>query len=70
MFLKLDPSNMELVTQKQKLLKDAIAETKTKLDTLKTAASQANEQLQKVRARRSSTMHFSVRLQIRVRVRV
>ena len=45
--LKLDPSNTELVTQKQKLLKDAIAETKTKLDTLKTAATQANEQLQK-----------------------
>ena len=45
--LKLDPSNTELVTQKQRLLKEAIAETKTKLDTLKTAAEQANEQLQK-----------------------
>lgn len=45
--LKLDPSNTELVTQKQKLLKDAIAETKTKLETLKVAAEQANEQLQK-----------------------
>ena len=45
--LKLDPSNTELVTQKQKLLKDAIAQTKEKLDTLKLAAEQANEQLQK-----------------------
>ena len=45
--LKLDPSNTELVTQKQKLLKDAIAQTKEKLETLKLAAEQANEQLQK-----------------------
>ena len=45
--LKLDPSNTELVAQKQKLLKDAIAQTKEKLDTLKLAAVQANEQLQK-----------------------
>ena len=45
--LKLDPSNTELVRQKQKLLADAIKETKDKLTTLKTAAEQANEQLQK-----------------------
>ena len=45
--LKLDPSNTELVRQKQKLLADAIKETKEKLSTLKTAAEQANEQLQK-----------------------
>jgi phage-related minor tail protein len=45
--LKLDPSNTELVTQKQRLLGDAIKETKEKLSTLKTAAEQANEQLQK-----------------------
>jgi phage tail tape measure protein, TP901 family, core region len=43
--LKLDPGNTELLTQKQKLLKDAIAETKEKLATLKTAAEQANEAL-------------------------
>ena len=36
--LKLDPSNTELVRQKQKLLADAIKETKEKLSTLKTAA--------------------------------
>ena len=45
--LKLDPSNTELVRQKQKLLADAIKETKDKLTNLKTAAEQANEQLQK-----------------------
>ena len=44
--LKLDPSNTELITQKQRLLGDAIKETKEKLSTLKTAAEQANEQLQ------------------------
>ena len=41
--LKLDPSNTELVVQKQKMLKDAIEATKEKLATLKTAAQQANE---------------------------
>ena len=45
--LKPDPSNTELITQKQRLLGDAIKETKEKLSTLKTAAEQANEQLQK-----------------------
>jgi phage-related minor tail protein len=45
--LKLDPSNTELVRQKQQLLAQAIKDTKEKLETLKTAASQANEQLQK-----------------------
>ena len=44
--LKLDPTNTELLAQKQRLLSDAIKETKEKLDTLKTAATQANEQLQ------------------------
>ncbi|CUX40234.1 hypothetical protein BN3456_02052 [Clostridium sp. C105KSO13] len=37
--LKLDPGNTELLDQKHKLLGDAVAETKTKLETLKTAAS-------------------------------
>ena len=45
--LKLDPSNTELVRQKQQLLAQAIKDTKEKLETLKTAAVQANEQLQK-----------------------
>jgi len=45
--LKLDPTNTNLLAQKQKLLTQAIGETKEKLATLKTAAEQANEQLQK-----------------------
>ena len=44
--LKLDPSNTELVSQKQKLLADAIQITKSRLDTLKTAAQQAYAQLE------------------------
>ncbi len=44
--LKLDPTNTTLLTQKQKQLTEAISETKEKLATLKTAAEQANEQLQ------------------------
>ena len=44
--LKLDPSNTELLTQKQKLLKDAISATKEKLDALKTAQEQAKQQLE------------------------
>lgn len=45
--LKLDPSNTELLTQKQKLLKDAISSTSEKLETLKEAQKQAKEQLEK-----------------------
>jgi len=45
--LKLDPTNTTLLAQKQKLLTQAIGETKEKLATLKMAAEQANEQLQK-----------------------
>ncbi|MCC8044185.1 MAG: phage tail tape measure protein [Clostridiales bacterium] len=43
--LKLDPTNTTLLTQKQRLLTDAISETKEKLKTLETAAEQANEAL-------------------------
>lgn len=46
-FLKLDPGNTELLTQKHKLLAEAVSETKEKLTTLKTAAAQANEALAK-----------------------
>lgn len=42
--LKLDPSNTELLKQKQKLLADAVGETKNKLDTLKDAERQAQQQ--------------------------
>ena len=41
--LKLDPGNTDLLTQKQKLLKNAIGETKDRLETLKTAQSQVGE---------------------------
>ena len=44
--LKLDPTNTELLTQKQKLLKDAIGSTKEKLDALKLAQDQAKAQLE------------------------
>jgi TP901 family phage tail tape measure protein len=40
--LKLDPTNTELLSQKQRLLGDAVSETRNKLDTLKTASDQAN----------------------------
>ncbi len=43
--LKLDPGNTELITQKHKLLAQAVTETKEKLETLKTAQQQANEAL-------------------------
>jgi len=43
--LKLDPTNTELLEQKQKLLNEAVSETKEKLETLKTAAEQANTAL-------------------------
>ena len=44
--LKLDPSNTELLSQKQRLLKEAIGATKEKLETLKTAQEQAKRQLE------------------------
>ena len=45
--LKMDPKNTEALAQKQTLLKDAIAETKEKLDILKNAESQVQEQFKK-----------------------
>lgn len=44
--LKLDPSNAELLIQKQKLLKDAIAATSEKLESLKTAQEQVKAQFE------------------------
>ena len=44
--LKLDPKNVTLLTQKQNALNKAVATTKDKLTTLKTAAAQANEALE------------------------
>jgi len=42
--LKMDPTNTELLAQKQKVLADAISNTESKLDTLKEAEKQAQEQ--------------------------
>ncbi len=44
--LKLDPSNTELLSQKQEKLKEAISATKEKLDTLNTAQEQAKQQME------------------------
>lgn len=43
--LKMDPSNTELLSQKQKLLSDAISQTKEKLEQLKIAAKEAEKML-------------------------
>lgn len=45
--LKLDPGNTELLAQKQKVLAEAISNTGKKLDTLKTAEKQVQEQFKK-----------------------
>lgn len=45
--LKLDPKNTELLAQKQKLLAEAVANSKEKLDRLKNAQEQVNEQFRK-----------------------
>lgn len=44
--LKLDPSNTELLAQKQRLLTDAVDATKEKLEALKSASEQANAALE------------------------
>ena len=43
--LKLDPGNTDLLAQKHKLLAQAVGDTKQRLETLKTAAEQANTAL-------------------------
>ncbi|MCR4629559.1 MAG: phage tail tape measure protein [Clostridium sp.] len=45
--LKLDPGNTELLSQKHKLLGEAVSATKERLETLKTAAEHANQALAK-----------------------
>jgi TP901 family phage tail tape measure protein len=45
--LKLDPSNTELLAQKQKLLADAIENAREKLDRLRSVQEQVNEQFQR-----------------------
>ncbi|WP_394526897.1 phage tail tape measure protein [Lacrimispora sp. JR3] len=45
--LKLDPHNTELLAQKQRLLTDAIGETKDKLEALKSAQQQVQQQFER-----------------------
>ena len=45
--LKLDPKNTELLAQKQKVLAEAVSNTEKKLDTLREAEKQAQEQFKK-----------------------
>lgn len=45
--LKIDPSNTELLAQKQKILAESVENTSKKLETLKTAAEQAQGQLER-----------------------
>lgn len=45
--LKLDPGNTELLTQKQKVLADMISNTKEKLDTLREAEKQVQQQFER-----------------------
>ena len=45
--LKMDPGNADLLAQKQKVLADAVSNTREKLDTLKNAEKQVQEQFQK-----------------------
>lgn len=44
--LKLDPGNTDLLAQKQRLLKDAVGETKDKLETLKAAQEEVGKTLE------------------------
>ena len=45
--LKLDPKNTDLLAQKQKVLAEAISNTKEKLETLKKAEKQVQEQFKR-----------------------
>lgn len=45
--LKMDPGNADLVAQKQKILAEAIENTRSKLDTLKVAEKQVQEQFER-----------------------
>lgn len=45
--LKMDPGNTELLAQKQKVLADAVANTKSKLDTLRQAEQQVQAQFER-----------------------
>ena len=59
--LKLDPTNTELLSQKHKLLADAVSATKEKLEVLKLLQNRQIPLLQMVRFHSSSMMLCSVR---------
>lgn len=59
--LKLDPTNTTLLEQKQKLLKQAVSETKDKLTQLKSVQDQMDAGLKTVPSPSSNMMHGSVR---------
>ena len=60
--LKLDPTNTQLLEQKQRLLASAISQTKEKLDTLKTAEKQVQEQFERGEVSREQYRRSSGRL--------
>lgn len=66
--LKLDPHNSELLAQKQRLLTDAIGETKEKLEALKSAQQQVQQQFERAISPKTSTMPCSGRLLKRSRI--
>lgn len=59
--LKLDPTNTTLLEQKQKLLQQAVSETKEKLTQLKSVQDQMDAGLKTVPSPSSNMMHGSVR---------
>ena len=59
--LKLDPSNTELLSQKHKLLADAVTATKEKLEVLKLPQNRQTPLLQTAKFPSSSMMHYSVK---------
>lgn len=60
--LKLDPENVELLRQKQQLLSNQIADTTNKLDSLKEAEKQVQEQFEKGEV--SQDQYFALRREI------
>ncbi len=59
--LKFNPKDTELLSQKQKLLGDQVAATKEKLDRLKAAEAQVQEQFKKRRNNRRTIQSLSER---------
>lgn len=56
--LKMDPGNMDLLAQKQDILKEAIAQTATKLDTLREAEQQVQEQFERGEVSRDAVLEL------------